>query len=77
MNSDDDAFFAAVDLDMHFVDETEADVGRPLGEEEGVGGAIDFDEGTRGSGFEDEQDIAGPKEHFRMEPVVNNVRTGL
>lgn len=67
MNSDDDAFFAAVDLDANLSSELEADVGRPLGEEEGIGGAIDFEEGTRGLDLEDEQDVAGPEEHFRRD----------
>ena len=74
MNSDDDAFFAAVDMDMNLIDEAEADIGRPLGDEEGVGGAIDFDEGARASHFEDERDVAGPEDHFGRNLAVDNVR---
>ncbi|TDL18781.1 hypothetical protein BD410DRAFT_467602 [Rickenella mellea] len=42
-NSDDDAFLAGVDLGEGDV---AADLGRPIDSEEGVGGAIDFDEGA-------------------------------
>lgn len=51
LNSDDDAFFASLDLgegEMRLIDEIEADIGRPIETDEGVGGAIDFDEGKRG-----------------------------
>lgn len=44
LNSDDDEFLAALDLGEV---EADADVGRPIGGEEGVGGAIDFEEGAR------------------------------
>ncbi len=77
MNSDDDAFFAAVDLDCNLVSELEADVGRPLGEEEGIGGAIDFEEGTRGFDLEGERDVAGPEEHFRRDLTDGSVRISL
>ena len=47
-NSEDDALFAE-HLDMVEaqcrLDETEADMGRPIDSDEGIGGAIDFDEG--------------------------------
>ena len=45
MNSDDEALFAAVELEGGIIDELEADAGRPLGDDEGIGGAIDFEEG--------------------------------
>lgn len=45
-NSEDDAYFAAVDLGIPNIDEVDADVGPPVGEDEGIGGAIDFEEGA-------------------------------
>lgn len=75
LNSDDDAFFASLDLDeveMRLIDETEADIGRPIEVDEGVGGAIDFDEGKRGPHEETAEATSSVEAKTLSDPVSSS-----
>lgn len=83
LNSDDDAFLARIDLDQG-----EVDLGRPIAEDEGIGGAIYFDDDLGGweGDMDDEMNInsnSGQRQDFignngfQSRPNVNTNSTSI